>query len=80
VIIADTRSSMVAANVAAAIACAFDVRVDFDDCSRSEQLSDGVAATPSNVARKRLETGAQAPGYGRASAWKLARKRLDMAR
>jgi len=30
VIIADTRSSMVAANVAATIGCAFDFDVDFD--------------------------------------------------
>jgi len=55
VIIADTRSSMVAADSAAAVACAFDVDVDFDYCSRSEQLSGGVASTPLNVARKRLD-------------------------
>jgi hypothetical protein len=59
VIIADTRSSMVAADSAATIGCAFDFDVYFD-----------------YVARKRLETGAQAPGNRRASAWKLARKRL----
>jgi len=35
-------------------------------CSRSEQLSDGVASTPLNVARERLE-------IWRASAWKMAR-------
>jgi hypothetical protein len=57
VITADTRSSMVAADSAAAIACAIDfaVDVDFDYCSRSEQLSGGVASTPLNVARKRLD-------------------------
>jgi hypothetical protein len=49
VIIADTRSSMVAADSAAAIVCAFDVDSDF--CSRSEQLSGGVASTPFNSAR-----------------------------
>jgi hypothetical protein len=58
VIIADTRSSMVAANVAATIGCAFDVDVHFDYCPRSGQLSDGVAATPLNVARERLDMGA----------------------
>jgi hypothetical protein len=53
VITADTRSSMVAADSAATIACAIDfaVDVDFDYCSRSEQLSGGVASTPLNVAR-----------------------------
>jgi hypothetical protein len=54
VIIADTRSSMVAADSAAAIVCAFDVDLTVDDCSRSEQLSGGVASTPLNPARKRL--------------------------
>jgi hypothetical protein len=49
VIIADMRSSMVAAETAAAIGCVFDV--DFEYCSRSEQLSGGVASTPLNVAR-----------------------------
>jgi hypothetical protein len=43
VIIADTRSSMVAAGSAAAVGCAFDFDVDFDRGSRSEQLSGGVA-------------------------------------
>jgi len=66
VIIADTRSSMVSADSAAAVACAFDVDVDvdfdFDYCSRSEQLSGGVASTPLNLARKRLGNGALAPG------------------
>jgi hypothetical protein len=51
VIIADTRSSMVAADSAAAVGCAFDFDVDFDFCSRSEQLSGGVASTPFNSAR-----------------------------
>jgi hypothetical protein len=52
VIIADMRSSMVAAETAAAIACAHDFGLD--SCSRREQLSGGVASTPLNVARKRL--------------------------
>jgi hypothetical protein len=52
VIIADMRSSMVAARSAAAIACAHDFGLD--SCSRSEQLSGGVASTPLNVTRKRL--------------------------
>jgi hypothetical protein len=34
---------MVAANFAAAIGCAFDFDADFDCCSRSGQLSGGVA-------------------------------------
>jgi hypothetical protein len=51
VIIADTRSSMVAAGSAAAVGCAFDVDVDLDICSRSEHLSGGVASTPFNSAR-----------------------------
>jgi hypothetical protein len=50
VIIVDMRGSMVAADSAAAIGCAFDLH-----CERSEQLSGGVAATPLNVARKRLK-------------------------
>jgi len=60
VIIVDMRSSKVAGNFSAAVGCAFDF--DFDLCSRSEQLSGGVASTPLNVARKRLEKGARAPG------------------
>jgi hypothetical protein len=71
VIIADTRSSMAAGNFAAAVGCVFDV--DFDYCSRSGQQSDGVASTPLNVARKRLDKGARAPGNA-------ARQRLDTAR
>jgi hypothetical protein len=51
VIIADTRSSMVAAKFAAAIGCVFDFDADFDFCSRSEHLSGGVASTPFNSAR-----------------------------
>jgi hypothetical protein len=43
VIIADTRSSMVAANVAATIACALDFDVDFDFCPGSGRLSGGAA-------------------------------------
>jgi hypothetical protein len=49
VIIADTRSSMVVAESAAAIGCAFDF--DFDSCPDSGQLSGGVASTPLNSAR-----------------------------
>jgi len=66
------RGPEVAARFAAAFCCALDfyVDVDFDFCSRSEQLSDGVAATPLNVARERLDMGARAPGN-------LARKRLE---
>jgi hypothetical protein len=49
VIIADTRSSMVAVNFTAAIGCAFDF--DFDSCPQCGQLSGGVASTPLNSAR-----------------------------
>jgi hypothetical protein len=42
---------MVASESAATIACAFDFRVDFDYCSRSEQLSGGAAQVPLNSAR-----------------------------
>jgi hypothetical protein len=51
VIIADKRSARVVADAAASLACAFDFDVDFDFCSRSEQLSGGVASTPFNSAR-----------------------------
>jgi len=68
VIIADMRSSMVAAGTAAAIGCVFDFDAYSDYCSRSEQLSDGVASTPLNVARERLDMGAQASGNWRVSA------------
>jgi hypothetical protein len=57
VIIAGQRSARVAANVAATLCCAFEFDVDVysDFCSRSEQLSGGVASTPFNSARQRLE-------------------------
>jgi len=72
VIIADTRSSMVAADSAAAVACAFelDVDVDFDFLlaqratigrGRIDPVKCGARA-PGNLARKRLENGALAPG------------------
>jgi hypothetical protein len=53
VIIADTRSSMVAANVAATIGCAFDFDVDFDLNFLLAQRapSGGVVAAPLNSAR-----------------------------
>jgi len=60
VIIVDMRGSKVAGNFPAAVGCVFDF--DFDYCPRSGQLSGGVASTPLNVARKRLEKGARAPG------------------
>jgi hypothetical protein len=50
VIIADMRSSMVAAGSTAAIACAFDFEID--TCSPSEHMSGGVEATPLNLARR----------------------------
>jgi hypothetical protein len=62
VIIVDMRSSKVAGNFSAAVGCAFDFDAYSDYCSRSEQLSDGVASTPLNVARERLDIGARAPG------------------
>jgi len=69
VIIADTRSSMVAAESAAAVACAFDVDVDFSPMLAQRALSDGVASTPLEVARSAWECweysvkfGALAPG------------------
>jgi hypothetical protein len=49
VIIADTRSSMAAAQSAAAVGCAFDFEID--TCSPSEHMSGGVEATPLNSAR-----------------------------
>jgi len=48
---ADMRGSTAAAESAAAVGCVFDVDVDFDFCSRSEQLSGGVVSTPLNSAR-----------------------------
>jgi hypothetical protein len=57
VIIADTRSARIVADAAASLACVFDFDVDVysDFCPRSEQLSGGVASTPFNSARQRLE-------------------------
>jgi hypothetical protein len=73
VIIADTRSPMVVANFAAAAGCAFDFDLISDFCSRSGQLSDGVAATPLNVARSAWQ-------YGVAfTPLNLAHQRLDTA-
>jgi hypothetical protein len=68
VIIADTRSSMVAADSAAAIVCAFDF--DFSPMLAQRALSDGVASTPLETARSAWEEcweysvkfGALAPG------------------
>jgi hypothetical protein len=55
VTIADTRSSMVAADSAAAVGCAFDFDFDFDFDSgpmlAQRALSDGVASTPLTSAR-----------------------------
>jgi hypothetical protein len=51
VIIADTRSSMVAADSAAAVGCAFDFAVDFDPTLAQRALSVGVASTPLMSAR-----------------------------
>jgi hypothetical protein len=70
VIIADTRSSMVAADSAAAVGCAFDfdfdVDVDFHPMLAQRALSGGVASTPLDVARSAWEYsvkfGALAPG------------------
>jgi hypothetical protein len=62
VIIADTRSSMVAAGSAAAVGCAFDFDVDFDF----------LPAQRATIRRGRLglvKFGAQAPGKWRVSAW-----------
>jgi hypothetical protein len=59
VIIADTRSSMVAANVAATIGCAFDFGIDVD--------FDFLLAQRATIRRGRLgpvKFGAQAPGQG----------------
>jgi len=53
VTIADMRSSMVAAGTAAAIGCVFDV--DFLPLLAQRALSDGVASTPSDVARSAWE-------------------------
>jgi hypothetical protein len=68
VIIADMRSSMVAAETAAAVACAFDVDVDFHSMLAQRALSGGVASTPLDVARSAREYsvkfGAQAPRKG----------------
>jgi hypothetical protein len=53
VIIADTRRSTVAADSAAAVACAFDFDAysDFSPMLAQRALSDGVASTPLDVAR-----------------------------
>jgi len=53
VIIADTRSSMVAADSAAAVVCAFDV--DFYPMLAQRALSGGVASTPLDVAQSAWE-------------------------
>jgi hypothetical protein len=58
VIIADTRSSMAAADSAAAIGCVFDFGVDSDFCSHGGQMSDEAAAASFNSARERLDYGA----------------------
>jgi hypothetical protein len=50
VIIADMRSSMVAADAAAAVGCAFD----FDHLPAQRAPLDGVASPPLISARKRL--------------------------
>jgi hypothetical protein len=59
VIIADTRSSTVVANVAAAVGCAFDFDVDSDFCSHSGgQMSGEAAAASFNSAHQRPDYGA----------------------
>jgi hypothetical protein len=55
VIIADTRSSMVAAGSAAAVGCASDFDVDFYPMLAQRALSGGVASTPLDVARSAWE-------------------------
>jgi hypothetical protein len=51
VIIADTRSSMVAADSAAAVGCAFDFEFDSGPMLAQRALSGGVASTPLMSAR-----------------------------
>jgi hypothetical protein len=51
VIIADTRSSMVAAGSAAAVGCAFDFDFDLHFLLAQRAPSGGVVATPLNSAR-----------------------------
>jgi hypothetical protein len=58
VIIADTRSSVVAADSAAAIVCAFDVDLDFDFLLAQRATIRRGRLGLVNVARKRLEIGA----------------------
>jgi hypothetical protein len=55
VIIADTRSSMVAAESAATIGCAFDFDVDFYPMLAQRALLDGAPGAPLNSARSAWE-------------------------
>jgi len=55
VTIVHVARSEVVAKFAAASGCAFDVDVDSDFYPRSGQLSGGVASTPFNSARQRLD-------------------------
>jgi hypothetical protein len=55
VIIADMRSSMVAAGSAAAVGCVVDVDVDIGSSQVLRAESNGVAATPLDVARSAWE-------------------------
>jgi hypothetical protein len=55
VIIADTRSSMVAADSAAAIVCAFDFGVDFYPMLAQRALFNGAPGAPLNSARSAWE-------------------------
>jgi hypothetical protein len=55
VITADTRSSMVAADSAAAIVCAFDFDFDFDPMLAQRALLDGAPGAPLNSARSAWE-------------------------
>jgi hypothetical protein len=70
VIIADTRSSMVAANAAATIVCAFD----FDLSQAQRATLDGACGAPLNSARSAWEylvkSGAQRLDTAR-SAWEV---------
>ena len=54
-IIADKRSAGVVANVAATVACAFDIDFIFHPMLAQRALSDGVASTPLDVARSAWE-------------------------
>jgi hypothetical protein len=77
VIIADTRSSMVAAKVAAAVGCVFDV--DFDPMLAQRALLDGALGTQLNSARSAWEVLCY---FGRASAYQcgVAETPLNSAR